>query len=264
MSTPWCWPPSQGGSEGPEGPAGPAGAAGPEGPPGPAGAWVEPAAPDAWDLDASLWTDPDIAVNGWRIQEQGLPHTVLTRIGDVDIFSVPVAGQYRSTLLGGQLLVQGPTNQFIQIGKVADDNPYTYKARLISSSCVVNNAKYLFLSNIQNSIVGSQNFINGFVGPNRADVVTNQFAGGFSIHHNAIPAIGYGFLGDCIFYSDNGGNTVKGWQTCMWNGPSIVERNNTAVDRPITIAYAGVWLQNSGGQFNAISFIRREPYRTFP
>lgn len=261
MSVPWTWPPCGVNS----GPAGAAGAAGPEGPPGPAGAWVEePTTPDAWNLEASEWTDPDIAANGWRIQEQGLPHGVLTRIGDIDPFSVPVAGQYRSSLIGGQLLVQGPTNQFIQIGKAADNSQYTYKARLISSSCTVNNAKYLVLTDGQNAIVGSQNFINGFVGANRADVVTNQFAGGFTIHNNAIPAIGYGFLGDCIFYSDNGGTTVKGYQTCMWNGPSVVERNNIGADRPITIAYAGVWLQNAVGQFNAISFVRRLPYRTFP
>lgn len=232
------------------------------------GAWIVPAAaPDAWDLEPSQWTDPDINSNGmgWHIQLQGTPHTALTRIGDVDIFNVPGATQYRSTLKGGQLLVQGPDNVLFQIGRSTPATPFTYKARLISSSQTAPvSTKYLFLANLQNSVVGSQNFINGFIQPNLANVVTNQFGGGFTVHVNAAPAVGYGFMADCIFYSDQFDSTTRGYQVCMPTGGSIVERNNLAADRPITVAYGGVWLANKAGQFTAIDFVRRLPYRTFP
>lgn len=230
------------------------------------GPWIKaPAAPDAWDLDASTWTNPDIAANGWVIQLQGTPHTALTRVGEVDVYAGLATTQYRSSLIGGLLLVQAAGGVLYQIGKPTSNAAFSYKARVISSSMAGSvTMKYLFLANIQNSIVGSANFINGFLGPNFVDVASNEFAGGFTVHMHAAPTTGYAFLGDCIFYTDYLDPTTRGYQITMPNGPSIVEKLNLTATRTMVAAYGGLWLRNDANQFHVIDFIRRTPYRAFP
>ena len=84
--------------------------------------------PDAWNLEARYWTDPDIANNGWLITDRNAG-TNLTRAGNVDINASVAAGTYLSTLRGGTLVIQTRTNVNVQIAKATTNGTNTsYKS----------------------------------------------------------------------------------------------------------------------------------------
>ena len=105
-----------------------------------------PAAPSSWDLDPKLWTNPDIAANGWTIRVRGTPHTILTRAGNVELSTQPAAGTYRTSLLGGQLLIQVPVNTgFLLAKQTAVDDSYTYRSRMVCSRLISESSCWMFV-----------------------------------------------------------------------------------------------------------------------
>lgn len=94
-------------------------------------AWMAqaPSSPDAWDFDATLATDPDLANGGWTVKLNGAPYTVLTRSGDIQapaLATAPPAGTYWSTLINGRLVMRFPSAAGVEIFK-ASAGSYTYK-----------------------------------------------------------------------------------------------------------------------------------------
>lgn len=96
-----------------------------------------PASPDAWDLDPALMTDPDLAANGWAINDFFSPWTTFTRVGEVNAGGIG-ANQYRSSLKGGQLWLQlepgsNSPQKIAVISKATTSAAWTYKADVWSS-----------------------------------------------------------------------------------------------------------------------------------
>jgi len=68
-----------------------------------------PLVPNAFDDEFDSGGNPDLAARGWLIFNNGSGAT-LTRAGDVEPFSVPAAGTYRSTIIGSRIYIQTPTS----------------------------------------------------------------------------------------------------------------------------------------------------------
>lgn len=91
-----------------------------------------PDVPDPDDLIASRMTDPDLAANGWLVNNVSTG-AILTRAGNVDRFGVlPAAGTYQSTLLGGLLFMRTPANTTIVISKLRQSGTTGYTMRVHS------------------------------------------------------------------------------------------------------------------------------------
>ena len=90
---------------------------------------LNPLAPNVWDLFAALMTDPDLANNGWLVNDLGSGATV-TRAGDVNRFGPrPAANTYESTLHNGLLFMRTPAAQTIAISKLAQSAVTGYTLR---------------------------------------------------------------------------------------------------------------------------------------
>jgi hypothetical protein len=85
-----------------------------------------PVTPDAWDLEARFWSNPDIAANGWQVFNWNPPGATLTRAGEVDAYGAgPPAGTYFSSLRSGKLLIQ-TGGQMLVICKATSPGAFTY------------------------------------------------------------------------------------------------------------------------------------------
>jgi len=267
------WAPGGVGPAGPAGPDGPAGDDGPTGPQGPRGLSTDlfltpQASPDAWDLNASVMTDPDLANNGWTVALRDSPWTVLTRAGDIDrALGNAVAGTYRSTLLGGVLILQLPSAGQVQIYK-ATSGAFTYKSSMYCGEFASANAAYVFVSS------GVQ-FGSG---------VANEFYFG-GLENTSVVAVRWVGPGSGTYSVESGGGAsmgaiseVKRKMVCyLDHNPSVLTRFFAITQEGLIVTtvrttglavapavYAGAWLTHSANRWAFINFIRRTPLNQFP
>lgn len=215
--------------------------------------------PDAWNLEARYWTDPDVAANGWSITERGTA-TVLTRAGDVDANTTIAANTYRSTLRGGVLVIQTRTNVITQIAKATTlGTNVTYKAHNWSTDYGTGYYQDVFVSdNINPTTTNARSYYLGLEQTNIVEALlvgpatfTTYATTGAAIYHN-----------DNVKYLRLTSATSMGSYFVMVTGPGIV--GSVARNPALTIQYAGVWFNAvSANGFFFLDYIRRSTVSSF-
>lgn len=222
-----------------------------------------------WDLEARNLTDPDLSKAGWIVQLQNAPYTVLTRNGDVTAVShAAPPGKYNSTLVGGTLVMQGPSaGGLMQIYRQSDGLPHTYEYHVWTSNVQNGNSDYCFIANGPNyNTNGTTFFYTGLEGSaDRHSVILRvQGTAGAPIVNQYANDVMPDWHQDLVRYirvhADNLQTEVKiGDPTGR-----VVIANPTTVDNTPVPNYAGVWLNAVVDHVVYIDFIRRKPENQYP
>lgn len=237
-----------------------------------------PSSPDAFDFDASLATDPDLANNGFLVHLQNTPWTTLTRAGNVDFFgSAPTGNTYHSTLSNGLLFLRFPTSTGVAITKQFDT---------ATSGWTIKTHAWL------TRLYDSTNSTAGFC--------LSWYIAGLS---NPAGAAQYGAAGTQLIYA---GILNTHWELTSWtvgNAPTTQQNVTVTTDFGEIIVYqhlsqfasgqdyavrggtptgfrmpaapfngsnslqpqrGGIMVNNGSGQFVVIDSIRKLPLSTFP
>ena len=280
------------GATGPTGPAGATGATGPAGPTGATGAngtngtngvlspfTAPPAVANAWDIEPSTWSSPDLAVNGVTIKNALTPWATMTRAGSVNLRSYPAAGTYRSDLFNGQLWLQIPQSTYVFVSKAATPNA-TYKMRVRvghSGRGYAGNSSAIYAI----AEVGGSNY--GAAGTKLCQLGFDIQDGG----QNWAPAIitngGYAGLGsktlgigdesDVVYYLDIPAFTGVN-QYIYWSATGAVhgrvfdhELVNHTIDLSGAVDTVGMFLGQVHASMNEvfyIDFMRKQTYAQYP
>lgn len=221
----------------------------------------------SWDLEARALTSPDLAAAGWIVQLQNTPWTVLTRNGDVDAVShVAPPGKYNSTLVGGVLVMQGPSaGGMMQVCRQSDGLPHTYEFHVWTSNVQNGNSDYCYISDKQNFLDASYFFYTGLEGAaDRHSVIYKAFGsppGTFQGQaNNPMPDWHQDLVRYIRVHANNLQTEVKIGDP---NGQLVVA-NPTVVDDTPVANWVGVWLNAVVDHVVYIDFIRRKPENQYP
>lgn len=209
--------------------------------------------PDSWNLEARFWTSADFAVNGWSITERDTA-TVLTRAGEVDTSVNPSAGTYRSSLRGGQVIVQTRSGVIVQITKaVTGTNNFTYKMHVRSLDYGTGYYASGFVSDTLNpSTVGARFYS---IGLEQTNVVENLRVGP-STNTTYFTGAAQPYYNDFVCCVRSTSANSQGSYYAMTDGPGI--SGSTGRNNNLTIAYAGVSLYSaSNAGYFFLDCIRR-------
>lgn len=217
---------------------------------------------DPWDFEASKATNPDLAANGWIVQFQNSPYTVLTRAGDVD-YSQPwaPAGQYNSTLVGGVLVLQLPTfGGAIQIYKATTAGTHTFSTHVWGSDFNNGNSNYTFISDHPNYNDGTSTFFFG--GVENTNYVDVRVAPGPTVNVYRNASLNK-YESDQVRYMHDNTGVGSGIVYMNANGMSVDPNWNSLTNVPAA-AYMGIWVTHRISHFVYLQFIRRKPLNAWP
>jgi hypothetical protein len=182
----------------------------------------------------------------------------LLRVGDIVPFTNAAAGSYRSTFIGGKLMVQ--TGSALTITK-ATSGTFTYHAHLY---CLTNgNATYAFVADSNQWAASAKRFY--YVGlegatPNFVEV---QLVGPstFSLFTNTAANIVYSDSTRYIY--DTGSGTISSNMVSI-GGHITFEGTGTHATGIVT-AHAGIFLSPAtASSVFMVDFLRRTPVNSFP
>lgn len=231
-----------------------------------------PITPDAWNFEARLCTNPDLAANGWSITLLDSPYTTQTRAagtaGNIDLSTSPAANTYRSQLAGGLLWLQFPdSSPAILIYKATTSAAFSYRARAWQTDKSSATAAYLsIMDNPQRKVNLARSYTVGVENSTffEALLVGNGGAGTFTIYTNGTPLVGNPWDGVRFIDVPSVAGNNKAYIVEAVDGRSCLDPN-VARANSITVAYAGVFL-NPGSRRSMcfVDFIRRQPYLEAP
>lgn len=223
---------------------------------------------DSWNLEARLWTDPDIANNGWTVTLLDSPYTTQTRAGLVDLTSSPSANTYRSTLAGGLLWLQFPdSSPAVLIVKATTSAAFTYKARAWHTDKSSTAASYITISDgVQRKANGVRTYYLGIENSTFFEtlLVGNGAAGTFTIYTNGTALVGNPWDGGRFIDVPSAGGNNKGYILESGNSRVCLDPNSARANS-ITVGFAGVFLSpGSRRSLCFLDYIRRTPYQEGP
>jgi len=243
-------------------------------------AWLlNPLAPNSFDLFAALMTDPDLANNGWLVNDI-TTGTTLTRAGAFDMFSPrPTGFTYQSSLSNGLLFIRTPAGMTVGVSKLAQPGltGYTLRTHVWTNKQTANGT---FTANAYafGWSAGTSGLINGPVTLNTASqsqttwagaedsrwIIAEQTQGNFPIVDQQIDQPQN--MMDLVIYMHFGPGpgqqdvkVIAGSQIGFFQpAPVFATTKTRLIDR------AG-WFMNSGPDgMTIVDSVRMLPYLTFP